>query len=60
MIKYTTGWEFDGREPPLIWEMYGYNFLGPPHRMCFETFFDAMVYWEEVPYIFHVIMYTIE
>ena len=24
MIKYTIGWEFDGREPPLIWEMYGY------------------------------------
>ena len=24
-IKHTTGWESDGREPPLLWEKYGYH-----------------------------------
>ena len=26
MIKYTIGWESDGKEAPILWEKYDYQF----------------------------------
>ena len=36
MLKYTIGWELDGKKAPMPWEKYGYRFprLSPYHEFC--------------------------
>ena len=36
MLKYTIGWELDGKKAPMLWEKYGYRFprLSPYHGFC--------------------------
>ena len=36
MLKYTIGWELDGKKAPILWEKYGYRFprLSPYHGFC--------------------------
>ena len=36
MLKYTIGWESDGKKAPIIWERYEYRFprLSPYHGFC--------------------------
>ena len=36
MLKYTIGWELDGKKATMLWEKYGYRFprLYPYHRFC--------------------------
>ena len=36
MLKYTIGWELDGKKAPMLWEKYGYQFsrLSPYHGLC--------------------------
>ena len=35
MLKYTIGWELDGKKAPMLWEKYGYQFsrLSPYHGL---------------------------
>ena len=36
MLKYTIGWESDGKKAPILWEKYEYQFprLSPYHGFC--------------------------
>ena len=36
MLKYTMGWEWDGKKAPVLWENYDYRFprLSPYHGFC--------------------------
>ena len=36
MLKYTIGWELDGKKAPILWEKYDYQFprLSPYHGFC--------------------------
>ena len=36
MLKYTIGWESDGKKAPILWEKYEYQFprLCPYHGFC--------------------------
>ena len=36
MLKYTIGWELDGKKAPILWEKYGYRFprLSQYHGIC--------------------------
>ena len=36
MLKYTIGWELDGKKAPILWENYGYRFprLSTCHGFC--------------------------
>ena len=36
MLKYTIGWKLDGKEAPILWEKYDYQFprLSPYHGFC--------------------------
>ena len=36
MLKYTIGWESDGKKAPILWEKYDYQFprLSPYHGFC--------------------------
>ena len=36
MLKYTTGWEFNEKKAPILWEKYDYQFLrlSPYHVFC--------------------------
>ena len=48
MMKYTTGWESDGKKEPTLWEKCDYqfprftNFPGFPHTMGFVVFSRTM------------------
>ena len=37
MMKYTIGWESDGKKAPILWEKYEYQFprLSPYHGFCY-------------------------
>ena len=37
MMKYTIGWELDGKKAPMLWEKYGYRFpgLSSYHGFCY-------------------------
>ena len=37
MLKYTIGWELDGKGAPILWEKYEYQFprIFPSHRFCY-------------------------
>ena len=37
MLKYTIGWESDGKKAPILWEKYEYQFprLSPYHGFCY-------------------------
>ena len=36
MVKYTIGWESNGKKAPILWEKYEYQFprLSPYHGFC--------------------------
>ena len=36
ILKYTIGWELDGKKTPILWEKYHYRFprFSPYHRFC--------------------------
>ena len=38
MLKYTIGWELDGKKAPRLWEKYDYQFPRLPHTMGFVAF----------------------
>ena len=38
VVKYTIGWESDGRKAPIFGESMGTNFLGSPNPMDFAAF----------------------
>ena len=56
------GWSIpqDTMEASILWEKYGYQFLGSPHKMGFAAFSLALGYWLENQCISHVMKYTIE
>ena len=56
MMKYTKGWQSNGKNHLLYGKSMGTNFSGIPHSM------DFIMLWEigwESPYICHVMKYTI-
>ena len=42
VLKYTTGWESDGKKVPILREKYKYQFGGSRHKMAFVAFSRAM------------------
>ena len=59
VMKYTIGWETDGKKGPILREKYEYQFHSFPHTMGFIAFSQYMGNWWENPCISHVMKYTI-
>ena len=59
-MKYTIGWELDGKKVPTLWEKYEYQFLRfSPYNGFFFSFCQSMENWWGNPCIYHVMKYTI-
>ena len=56
MMKYTTGWQSNGKSHPFYGKSVETNFSGIPHSMGFTLLWGS---WWENPFIFHVMKYTI-
>ena len=56
IMKYTTGWQSNGKNHPFYGKSMGTNFPGIPHSMGFTMLREI---WWENPCISHVIKYTI-
>ena len=59
MMKYTTGWESNGKKHPYYGKSMGTNFPGFAHLMVFAEFSHAVGNWLEKPHISHVMKSTI-
>ena len=59
MMRYTTGWESNGKKHPYYGNSMGTNFWGFGHLMVFAEFSHAIGNWLENPYISHVMKSTI-
>ena len=65
MLKYTIGWELDGKKAPTPWEKYGYrmviDFSDFPHTMGFVEFSRTVGNLQGNPCISHMLFpkYTI-
>ena len=59
MLKYTTGWESNGKEHPYYEKNMGTNFSAFANLMAFDEFSHAIGNWLENPYISHVMKSTI-
>ena len=65
MLKYTIGWELDGKKAPTPWEKYGYrmviDFSDFPHTMGFVQFSCTVGNLQGNPCISHMLFpkYTI-
>ena len=45
IMKYTTGWESNGKKSPILWEKYQYQFL----RSCpYDGFCYNFLYYEKL------------
>ena len=58
-MKYTTGWDSNGRKHLYYGKSIGTNFPGFPHSIGFVTFSHAMGNWWGKPCISHVMKYTL-
>ena len=56
IMKYTTGWQSNGKNHPFYGKSMGTNFPGIPHSMGFTMLREI---WWENPCISHVNKYTI-
>ena len=56
MMKYTKGWQSNGKNHLLYGKSMGTNFSGIPHSMGFIMLWEI---WWESPCICHVMKYTI-
>ena len=59
MLKYTTGWESNGKQHPYYEKSLRANFPGFSHSMVFAEFSPAIGNWLENSCIFHVMKSTI-
>ena len=48
MLKYTIGWELDGKKAPILWEKYGYRFprLSPIPWVLLHFPLLWKIFWE--------------
>ena len=51
MMRYTTGWESNGKKHPYYGKSMGTNFPGFAHLMVFAEFSHTIENWLENPYI---------
>ena len=58
MIKYTTGWESNGKKHPYYEKGMGTNLPGFSHSMDLLVFFHAMGNWWENPCMSHIMKHT--
>ena len=59
MMKYTIGWELDGKKAPILWEKYEYQFPRSSPYDGFVAFSRTMGNWSENPCIYHMMKYII-
>ena len=59
MMKYTIGWESNGKKTPILWEKYEHQFPDFPHTMSFVAFSRTVENSWGNPYISHVPKYAI-
>ena len=59
MMRYTTGWESDGKKHPYNGKSAGTNFPGFAHLIVFAEFSHAIGNWLKYPYISYVMKSTI-
>ena len=59
MMRYTIGWESDGKEVPILWKKSVTDFLGFSHTIGFVAFSCNMGNWWENPCISHMLKYAI-
>ena len=60
MMKYTIGWGSNGKNEPILWEKYEYQFpkLSPYHGLCCISPYYGNV--RGTPCISHIMKYTME